>query len=88
MKTYGSAVLTALQAQHKSIEEVEELITERRLQAFIKRGNPLEWLDCFWKQMAILEANRCRKKIEERNLRTIFSANARTCKSVTVIVLK
>lgn len=88
MKTYGSAVLTALLAQHKSIDEVEELITERRLQAFINGGNPAEWLDCFWKQMAILEANRCRKKIEERNLQTIFSVNAKTYKSVTVIVLK
>lgn len=88
MKTYGSAVLTALQAQYKSIEEVEELVNHRRLQAFIKGGNPLEWLDCFWQQMAILEANRCRKKIEERNLQTIYSVNARTCKSVTVIVLK
>ena len=57
MKTYGSAVLTSLQAQHKSIEEIEKLINHRRLQAFIKGGNPIEWLGCFWQQMAILEAN-------------------------------
>lgn len=56
MKTYGTAVLTALQAQHKSIDEIKRLIQERRLQAFIKGGNSEEWLDCFWKQMAILEA--------------------------------
>lgn len=87
-KTYGSAVLTALQAQHKSIEEVEELVNHRRLQAFIRGGSATEWLDCFWQQVAILEANKCRKKIEERNLQTIFSGNARTYKSVTVIVLK
>lgn len=62
MKTYGSAVLTALQAQNKSIEEVEELVNHRRLQAFIKGGNPFGWLDCFWQQMAILEANRINAK--------------------------
>lgn len=88
MKTYGSAVLTALQAQHKSIEEIEKLIDHRRLKAFIDGGNPKEWLDSFWQQMAILEANRCRKKIGARNLRMIFSINVRTCKSVTVIVLQ
>ena len=57
-KTYGSAVLTALQAQYKSIEEVGNLIHHRRLQAFIKGGNPTEWLDCFWKNIAILKAQR------------------------------
>lgn len=88
MKTYGSAVLTALQAQHKSIEEIEKLVSHRRIKAFLDGGNITDWLDCFWKQMAILEANKCRKKIEERNLLTIFSVNAGTCKSVTVIVLK
>lgn len=65
MKTYGSAVLTALQAQHKSIEEVGNLIQHRRLQAFIKGGNATEWLDCFWKQIAIITANgvRCELSI-------------------------
>lgn len=67
MKTYGSAVLTALQAQHKSIEEVEGLINHRRLQAFLKGGSSEEWLDCFWQQMAILETNRCRKNLKLRN---------------------
>ena len=86
MKTYGSAVLTALQAQHKSIDEIDELINHRRLQAFIKGGNPIDWLDCFWQQMAILEAQRCQKSICEKNLRKIFSTNVRTCKSVIVIV--
>lgn len=32
MKGFGSAVLTALQAQHKSIDEIERLIQHRRLQ--------------------------------------------------------
>lgn len=59
MKTYGSAVLTALQAQYKSVGEIEELIIERRLQAFINGGNPIEWLDSFWQQMAIIKANSC-----------------------------
>lgn len=68
-KTYGSAVLTALQAQHKSIEQVEELITERRLQAFIKGGNPTEWLDCFWKQMALIESERILMAKAERRYR-------------------
>lgn len=67
MKTYGSAVLTALQAQHKSIDEIERLIQYRRLQAFIKGGNSEEWLSYFWQQMAILEAQRCRKKLKLRN---------------------
>ncbi len=88
MKTYGSAVLTALQAQHASIEEVKELIRERQRQAVLEDGNSEEWLDCFWKQMAILEAQRCRKKITEKNLRKIFSINVKTCKSVIVIVLQ
>ena len=88
MKTYGSAVLTALQAQYKSIEEVGNLIQHRQLKAFIKGGNTAEWIDCFWKNIAIMEAQRCRKKIEEKNLQTTFSINARTCKSVIVIVLQ
>ncbi len=88
MKTYGSAVLTALQAQHKSIDEIERLIQHGRLQAFIKGGNSEEWLDCFWQQMAILEAQKCQKKIAEKNLRKIFSSNVKTCKSVIVIVLQ
>lgn len=62
MKTYGSAVLTALQAQHKSIDEIEQLIQKRRLQAFIKGGSSKEWLDSFWKQIAIMGAQICRKK--------------------------
>lgn len=86
MKTYGSAVLTALQAQYKSIDVIGKLIDHRRLKAFVDGGMPEEWLDSFWRQMAILEAQRCRKKIEERNLQTIFSINVRTCKSVIVIV--
>lgn len=65
MKTYGSAVLTALQAQHKSIDEIERLIQHRRLQAFIKGGNSEEWLDCFWQQMAILEEEIWRKKMTD-----------------------
>lgn len=88
MKTYGTAVLTALQAQHKSIDEIERLIHHRRLQAFIKGGNSEEWLDSFWQQMAILEAQRCWKKITEKNLRKTFSSNVKTCKSVIVIVLQ
>lgn len=59
MKTHGSAVLTALQAQYKSVDEIEELIIERRLQDFINGGNPIEWLDSFWQQMAIIKANSC-----------------------------
>lgn len=62
MKTYGSAVLTALQAQHKSIDEIDNLICKRRFKAFLDGGNPKEWLDCFWQQMAILEAQRINAK--------------------------
>lgn len=62
MKTYGSAVLIALQAQHKSIDEIGKLIDHRRFKAFLDGGNPVEWLDCFWQQMAILEAQRINTK--------------------------
>ncbi len=56
MKHYGSAVLTALQAQYKSVEEVGELVRHRKLTAFINGGMPAEWLDEFWHTMALLEA--------------------------------
>lgn len=75
-------------AQHKSLDEIERLIQHGRLQAFIKGGNLAEWLSCFWQQMAILEAQRCRQKIAKKNLRKIFSSNVKTCKSVIVIVLQ
>lgn len=71
MKTYGSAVLTALQAQHKSIEEIEELIQERRLQAFLKGGNPFEWLDCFWQQMALIKSERILMARAKRRYRNV-----------------
>lgn len=63
MKTYGSAVLTALQAQHKSIEEIGKLIDHRRFKAFLDGGMPEEWLDSFWQQMAILESERIRDEL-------------------------
>ncbi len=68
MKTYGSAVLTALQAQHMSIENISQKIQDRQLDDFF-RGDilPEQWLDCFWKQMAILEVQRCRKNICRNN---------------------
>ena len=56
-KTYGSAVLTALQAQHKSIEEIEKLVLKRRIQVFLDGGDIHGWLDCFWHTIAILVAN-------------------------------
>lgn len=59
-KTYRSAVLTALEAQYKSIDEIGNLIPNRRFDAFLKGGNSDAWLDCFWKQMAIIEAERCK----------------------------
>ena len=51
---YGSAVLTALQAQHMSLDEIGDLIPYRRLKAFIAGGDSEEWLSCFWKNMAVL----------------------------------
>lgn len=36
MKTYGTAVLTALQAQHKSIDEIERLIQHRRYKPLLR----------------------------------------------------
>lgn len=59
MKGTGSAVLTALQSQYMSIDEIEELVIERRLKTFLNGGNPFEWLDCFWENIAIMEANKC-----------------------------
>ncbi len=58
MKHYGSAALTALQAQYKSVEEVGELIRHKKLKAFIDGGMPEKWLDEFWHTMAVLEAQR------------------------------
>lgn len=55
----GSAVLTALQSQYLCIDEIEELIIERRLQTYLNGSNPFEWLDYFWKNIAIMEANKC-----------------------------
>lgn len=69
MKTYGSAVLTALQAQHKSIDEIDNLICERRFKAFLDGGKPEEWLDCFWKQMALIESERILMAEAERRYR-------------------
>lgn len=86
MKTYGSAVLTAIQAQHMSIDEIEKLIQEREYKVHLKGGSPTEWLDCFWKNIAIMEAQRCQKKVCKKNSRKIFSINVVTCKSVIVIV--
>lgn len=58
-KTYGSAVLTALQAQYKSIEDIEQLFYDRKLEAYMQGRSPDKWTDDFWQQIAILEANRC-----------------------------
>ena len=57
MKTYGSAVLTALHAQYKNIEEIERLATRRRIKVFLEGRDCKEWLDEFWKQIAIITAN-------------------------------
>ncbi len=57
-KLNGTAVLTALQAQHKSIEEIALLVQHRKLHAFMSGGMPGEWLDMFWQQIAIIEAGR------------------------------
>lgn len=65
MKTYGSAVLTALQDQYKSTDEIDKLIHHRRLKAFIDGGMPEEWLDSFWQQMTIIEANKINLKLKE-----------------------
>lgn len=75
MKTYGSAVLTALQARYLSIDEIADKIPDRRFKAFLNGGSSEDWLCCFWKNMAITEAQRCRKnstnKIQEsKNLQT------------------
>lgn len=52
MKTYGTAVLTALQARNKPIDEVGELIKDRRFNAFAAGRDSEQWLSCFWRQMA------------------------------------
>lgn len=71
MKTYGTAVLTALQAQHKSIDEIERLIQHRRFNLFIKGGNSEEWLDCFWQQMALIESEKILMAEAERKYRNV-----------------
>lgn len=56
-KSYGSAVLTALQAQHKSIDEIVNLAYIRRFDAYMKGDHNDTWVDCFWHNIAILVAN-------------------------------
>lgn len=58
MKTYGSAVLTALQAQYKSIDEIDNLVRERLIGAFLRGRDLSYWIACFWKQIAIIEGQR------------------------------
>lgn len=60
---YGSAVLTALEAQYASIEEIGKLIQHKRLKTFIEGSNSEEWLDCFWRTMAVLQAQRLRRRL-------------------------
>lgn len=74
MKTYGSAVLTALQAQYKSIEEIDKLIQHRRLQAFIKGGLPEEWIERLWQNMAILEAQNVGRGKKKGTYRRYFQS--------------
>lgn len=57
MKTYGSAVLTALQAQYLSIEEIVKLIYLRRFDSYMKGDDNDNWVDCFWCQMSLIQAH-------------------------------
>lgn len=59
MKTYESAFITAIEAQHKSIDEIERLIRHRQIQAFLDGGSVRKWQDFFWHNMAIIETVRC-----------------------------
>lgn len=65
MKTYGSAVLTALQARYLSVEEIVKLIYLRRFDSYMKGDDNDTWVDCFWHNIAILVANgvRCELSI-------------------------
>lgn len=66
MKTYGSAVLTALQAQHNSIDEVGEKVCMGRYRANLKDGNDFGWLKCFWNTIAIIMSNENKMAEAER----------------------
>ena len=59
---YGSAVLTALEAQYASIEEIGKLIPHKRLKTFIEGSNSEEWLECFWRTMEAIRAQRLSKE--------------------------
>lgn len=66
-KTYGSAVLTALQAQYMSSKEISRLIQQRSLEAYLRGGKSEEWLACYWHNMAILEAQKCQSGLKLPN---------------------
>lgn len=60
-KTYGSAVLTALQASYKGVGDMDRLIRNCMYKAILNDRDADEWLDCFWYNIGILEAQRCQK---------------------------
>lgn len=61
-RKYGSAILTAFEAQYKSIEEIELLYIHRSIRALFEGGSPLEWEDCFWGNMAGLMAAKSQRQ--------------------------
>ena len=57
MCAHGTAVLTALQANHKSVDDIGELVQDRVFDTVIRGGSADEWLKTFWYTMSILRAN-------------------------------
>lgn len=64
----GSAVLTALQAQHKSIDDVELLSRERMIKAFCKGENISDWWDVFWHNTSVLKAQSLVRRVRLENI--------------------
>ena len=65
MKAIGSAVLTALKAKTRNIDEMDMLITNARFDAVTKGVNDDKWVDAFWSQMGLIESQRIAKNINE-----------------------
>ncbi len=65
-KNYGSAVFTALQARYMSLEYIAYEARHRQFDAVVKGDSTSDWWADFWRNMAILEAERINAARAER----------------------
>lgn len=62
----GSAVLTALQAKHLSIEKIKYRMFVRRMRAFMKGADLTEWISVFWHNVGIVIAAEIAQNIKNK----------------------